>query len=290
MAAATVVASAGATLRRTLGMNNLAMRRTMSTMTNQTARRGGFFNRVYQVATVTVTGAGTDAVRAVCSAPATAFRQGMPLVVDYGDCSDAPEAEAVRAHLGLLRDAQLLPLGVSNVSSELSRELAAAGVPTLFSSGAKPGGDGGRAARRPAARAEPEPPPPPKAKASAAASAAAATTQLHFGSVRSGEQVYAEGASLCVLGAVHSGAEVLADGDVFVSGDLSGRALCGRGGLDTARLIAAGRFNAELVSVAGVYLLGDSVPERIDRKRSLSVALRGSSLVIEQDGVVCVAE
>ena len=111
-----------------------------------------------------------------------------------------------------------------------------------------------------------------------------------LGSVRSGEQVYAEGASLCVLGAVHSGAEVLADGDVFVSGDLSGRALCGRGGLDTARLIAAGRFNAELVSVAGVYLLGDSVPERIDRKRSLSVALRGSSLVIEQDGVVCVAE
>ena len=267
-----------------------AMRRTMSTMTNQAARRGGFFNRVYQVATVTVAGAGTDAVRAVCSAPATAFRQGMPLVVDYGDCSDAPEAEAVRAHLGLLRDAQLLPLGVSNVSSELSRELAAAGVPTLFSSGAKPGGDGGRAARRPASRAEPEPPPPPKAKSSAAASAAAATTQLHFGSVRSGEQVYAEGASLCVLGAVHSGAEVLADGDVFVSGDLSGRALCGRGGLDTARLIAAGRFNAELVSVAGVYLLGDSVPERIDRKRSLSVALRGSSLVIEQDGVVCVAE
>ena len=42
--------------------------------------------------------------------------------------------------------------------------------------------------------------------------------------------------------------------------------------------------------MAGVYLLGDSVPERIDRKRSLSVALRGSSLVIEQDGVVCVAE
>ena len=74
-----------------------------------------------------------------------------------------------------------------------------------------------------------------------------------------------------------------------MSGDLSGRALCGRGGLDTARLIAAGRFNAELVSVAGVHLLGDSVPERIDQ-RSLSVALRGSSLVIEQDGVVCVAE
>ena len=287
-ALATVVRSTAvaAAMRRTMA----ASRSTMSTMTNQAARRGGFFNRVYQVATVTVAGAGTDAVRAVCSAPATAFRQGMPLVVDYGDCSDAPEAEAVRAHLGLLREAQLLPLGVSNVSSELSRELAAVGVPTLFSSGAKPGGDGGRAARRPAARAEPEPPPPPKPKASSAASAAAATTQLHFGSVRSGEQVYAEGASLCVLGAVHSGAEVLADGDVFVSGDLSGRALCGRGGLDTARLIAAGRFNAELVSVAGVYLLGDSVPERIDRKRSLSVALRGSSLVIEQDGVVCVAE
>ena len=49
------------------------------------------------------------------------------------DGSAAPLAEAVRAHLGLLRDALLLPLGVSNVSSELSRELAAAGVPTLFS-------------------------------------------------------------------------------------------------------------------------------------------------------------
>ena len=289
MSAAATVASAGAALRRTMRTTTSLTARTMSTMTNQTARRGGFFNRVYQVATVTVAGAGTDAVRAVCSAPATAFRQGMPLVVDYGDCSDAPEAEAVRAHLGLLREAQLLPLGVSNVSSELSRARRRRRADALLERrearrrrrprGAAAGG--ARGARTP---------PPPKAKSSAAASAAAATTQLHFGSVRSGEQVYAEGASLCVLGAVHSGAEVLADGDVFVSGDLSGRALCGRGGLDTARLIAAGRFNAELVSVAGVYLLGDSVPERIDRKRSLSVALRGSSLVIEQDGVVCVAE
>ena len=90
--------------------------------------------------------------------------------------------------------------------------------------------------------------------------------------VRSGQQVYAAGKSLIVLGAVHSGGEVLADGDVHVYGRLSGRAVAGlssgdRGG---ARWIEGGEeaevsvycssFDASLIGVGDCFIAVDEHP------------------------------
>ncbi|CAM9339577.1 unnamed protein product, partial [Ectocarpus sp. 12 AP-2014] len=77
------------------------------------------------------------------------------------------------------------------------------------------------------------------------------------GSVRSGQQVFAEGTSLVVLGAVSSGGEVMADGDIHVYGTLRGRALAGLSGNKSAKIFAT-RFDAELVGVGESFTTLDS--------------------------------
>ena len=70
--------------------------------------------------------------------------------------------------------------------------------------------------------------------------------------LRSGQQVYARGGDLVVLAAVNAGAEVIADGNIHVYAPLHGRALAGASGSGEARIFCT-RFDAELVSVAGLY-------------------------------------
>ena len=77
--------------------------------------------------------------------------------------------------------------------------------------------------------------------------------------VRSGQQIYARGGDLIVLAAVGAGAEVLADGHIHIYGSLRGRALAGIQG-DTQARIFCQSLDAELVSVAGSYMLSDDLP------------------------------
>ncbi|HRE86768.1 MAG TPA: septum site-determining protein MinC, partial [Accumulibacter sp.] len=75
--------------------------------------------------------------------------------------------------------------------------------------------------------------------------------------LRSGQQIYARGGDLVVLAAVNSGAEVIADGNIHIYAPLHGRALAGASG-DTEARIFSTRFDAQLVSVAGLYRTFDS--------------------------------
>lgn len=93
----------------------------------------------------------------------------------------------------------------------------------------------------PAADSAPPPPPP-----------AAAVTLVVDRPLRSGQQVYARGGDLVVLAAVNAGAEVIADGSIHIYAPLRGRALAGACGATNARIFTT-RFEAELVSIAGVY-------------------------------------
>lgn len=81
--------------------------------------------------------------------------------------------------------------------------------------------------------------------------------------LRSGQQVYARGGDLVVLAAVSSGAEIIADGSIHVYAPLRGRALAGAKGALDARIFTT-RFEAELVSIAGVYRTFESgVPDKL---------------------------
>lgn len=98
--------------------------------------------------------------------------------------------------------------------------------------------------------------------------------------VRSGQQIYAEGADLIVLSQVSEGAEVLADGHIHVYGALRGRALAGVRGDESARIFCQS-MDAELVSVAGNFLLRDAFPSEV-LKKSAQIYLEGESLCVER--------
>ena len=70
--------------------------------------------------------------------------------------------------------------------------------------------------------------------------------------IRSGQQVYAKGADLVLIGGVSHGAEVIADGSIHCYGPLRGRALAGASGNTGARILTTS-FGPELISIAGVY-------------------------------------
>ena len=70
--------------------------------------------------------------------------------------------------------------------------------------------------------------------------------------VRSGQRLYAEASDMVIIGTVGAGAEVIADGHIFILGSLRGRAFAGAHGDEQAFIFAA-ELDAELVSVAGQY-------------------------------------
>ncbi len=94
--------------------------------------------------------------------------------------------------------------------------------------------------------------------------------------VRSGQQIYARGGDLVVLGNVGAGAEVIADGSVHVYGSLRGRALAGAQGDRTARIYSMD-FQAELVSIAGIYKVFEQLPAEF-RGRPIQTWLDGEQI------------
>lgn len=97
--------------------------------------------------------------------------------------------------------------------------------------------------------------------------------------VRSGQQIYAEGADLIVLSQVSEGAEVIADGHIHVYGALRGRALAGVKG-DTQARVFCQKMEAEIISVAGSFLLSESLPEALS-KQATQAYLDGDTLRLE---------
>lgn len=105
-------------------------------------------------------------------------------------------------------------------------------------------------------------------------------TRIHTSPVRAGQQVYAKGGDLIVLGAVSAGAEVIADGNIHIYGPLRGRALAGAKG-DTSSRIFIRIMEAEIVSVAGTYKVIDADMVRHWQGKYLQVFINGEQLEIE---------
>ena len=155
----------------------------------------------------------------------------------------------------------LLVIGVRGGSDVLKQNAAEAGLPafTVIE----------RAPRAVAASEVPPPPSPPpmvelasqpeetESEAPVLSVPPAVTTMVVDRPLRSGQQVYARGGDLVVLGAVNAGAEVIADGSIHIYAPLRGRALAGASGATEARIFTT-RFEAELVSIAGVYRTFDA--------------------------------
>lgn len=196
-------------------------------------------------------------------AQAPQFYRNAPVVIDFAGL-DQDKALNMAEFCRRLRQLSLVPIGVQNGSEEWNRLAVNAGL-SIFA--------GGREAplRQGAIKTVPDPVPEP----------AASPGKLVSDPVRSGQQVYAAGGDLTVTASVSNGAEVIADGSIHVYGSLRGRALAGLS--DPNARIFCQKLEAELVSIAGVYLLSEQF-DRSVQGRPVQIRLDGDRLLIEPLG------
>lgn len=114
----------------------------------------------------------------------------------------------------------------------------------------------------------------------AQASVSVPATKIITKPVRAGTQIYAKGTDLIILTTVNAGAEVVADGNIHIYGALRGRALAGASG-DTNAKIFCQTLDAELIAIAGHYLLNDKMKSHTAGNGMVHVFLDNDVLQIE---------
>ena len=176
------------------------------------------------------------------------FFHNAPVVLDLRGVEEfAREAEFAEAK-EILRRHTLTLIGIQNAAPVQADAAAAAGLAGFAPNATQP------SRPRPAEAA-----PGAGQAAQGHAVPSAAKSRLITQPVRSGTQIYARGADLVVTAPVSAGAEIMADGNIHVYAALRGRALAGAGGDAEARIFCS-RLEAELVSIAGRYLVSEQLP------------------------------
>jgi septum site-determining protein MinC len=186
------------------------------------------------------------------------FFQNAPVVLDLRGVENLTEASEFEDIKEKLRVLTLTLVGVQNAQPAQLEAATAAGLASFA-----PTSGGGQA--RPGAAAVP---PAPKAR-------------LVTEPVRSGTQIYARGSDLIITAAVSPGAELVADGNIHVYGVLRGRALAGASGDEAARIFCT-RLEAELVSIAGRYMVSEQLPAGV-QSTPVQIALVDDQLTITRN-------
>lgn len=189
------------------------------------------------------------------------FFRHAPVVLDAGPVAGQPPlnlAEFARR----LRQQRLVPVGLQNGDESWSQMAVRAGL-ALFPPG-RPA-ELAAEASRPAPAADPAPRPN--------------ATMVVDEPVRAGQQIYAENGDLIALAPVSPGAEVLADGHVHIYSSLRGRAHAGVQGDRSARIFCH-KLEAQLVSVAGAWVVNDDIDARFLRRR-VQIFWQDGAIVME---------
>lgn len=106
------------------------------------------------------------------------------------------------------------------------------------------------------------------------------TTKIVTKPVRAGTQVYAKDSDLIIMAPVNAGAEVIADGNIHIYAPLRGRALAGANGDTNARIFCK-QLEAELISIAGHYLLNEKMNAETYAQNMVQIFLENDKLNIE---------
>lgn len=181
----------------------------------------------------------------VVKAPKLLYR--IPIVLDCSNLNT--ELASLMPYLTCLKQNHLYPVGVQGPQTWLNQLAIKEAVPVFQASSAQD-----KAVEMPAVQF--------KAKAEqpkVVIEPVSRATKIVHQPVRSGQQVVSQGADLIVIASVGHGAELLSDGHIHVYGPLRGRALAGITGDRQARIFCT-QLDAELVSIAGVYRLRESIP------------------------------
>ena len=181
----------------------------------------------------------------------TALLQDSPGEFDYTPCVLAFPGRGqlpdwLPEWVDTLRQQRLVPFAVQCTGAADQARVQALGLSDM------PVPEPGARRPRPVAEAEkaPEPEPEPEVRKSMVV-----RTQ-----VRSGQQIYARDSDLVIIASVSAGAEIMADYDIHVYGELRGRALAGVRGNNGAQIFCQ-TLDAELVAINGVYMLPEQFPD-----------------------------
>ena len=198
-----------------------------------------------------------------------AFFEGDAALLDLSQLGDEQDADWAQVQ-NIFKTHGLNVIGVRGGCDELRQSAAVAGLPSFAAIERAP--RPAASAQEPAARpitietTEALAPLAEIAPTPVTIPAVAVPTMVIDRPLRSGQQIYARGGDLVVLAAVNAGAEVIADGSIHIYAPLRGRALAGASGDSGARIFTT-RFEAELVSIAGVYRTFDAgVPDQLSGK------------------------
>lgn len=204
-----------------------------------------------------------------------------PVVVDVAELEARSEL-AWESLVRILRAVRLTPVGVTGAGPADVERAVAAGLGVLqlgsrlraVEPESEPASEAEAIAVAPepasveSAATPPEPAVPTSAEASSPATAASAPVREPMSllqPVRGGQVVYAKAGDLVVVSSVNPGAQVIADGSVQIWGPLRGRALAGAQGKKNARIFCLA-LEAELVSIAGEYLMAEEIPDALRGK------------------------
>jgi septum site-determining protein MinC len=204
-------------------------------------------------------------------AAAPHFFRRTAVCLDLIALEKVPEAPEIRAVIEAVRRAGMLVVGLAGDSDGLLEAVAIAlNLPVIssFRARARPvpvlePAQPAPAAPEPARESAPAAAEPVQESAPARAPADSGVPALiHSQTVRSGQRIYARNRDLIVNAGVGAGAEVMADGCLHIYGSLRGRAMAGAHGESAARVFCQ-EFHAELVSIAGVFRVFETIPAEL---------------------------
>jgi septum site-determining protein MinC len=179
-------------------------------------------------------------------ATAPRFFERTAVCLDLSALERQPEVAEVRAVVEAVRRAGMLSVGLTQGSADVDAISGALDMPVLTHF---------RAQAQAVPVVQPASPVPEPGT----------PALMHHQPVRSGQRVYARGRDLVVTATVGAGAEVMADGCVHIYGSLRGRAMAGAHGELSSRVFCQ-EFNAELVSIAGVFRVFETIPAELAGK------------------------
>ena len=222
------------------------------------------------------------------------FFQDAPVVLDLGALALGGAEVTFPPLVRLLRECHLIPVAITNASDAGRANAVAEGLgvmPYRATRGATRAavtvtreaapeqnpGEITRVVRAPARVAPEEMPTPPPAAVPAPPPRAARggrPAMVVRQPVRSGQVIYAQQSDLVVLGAVNPGGEVIADGSVHLYGTARGRVIAGAQGYAEAQIFFQ-RLEAELVGVAGAFMMAEDIPAKRRGKSARISAVDG---------------
>lgn len=165
-------------------------------------------------------------------AQAPSFFAGAPLVLDFEAISSATRFDLYELKQQLLQ-LKLNVVGIQNGSDDLKEQAAHVGIAVLHGKSVDTVHE-------------------------VTPKATYLKQKIIQGNVRSGQQIYASNSDLIINGTVSNGAEVIADGSIYITGSLRGKAMAGASANPLACVIARD-IQAELIAIAGHYGVSETL-------------------------------